>query len=133
MTSTEVLAGDFIKKLLKNLPKEEVNEIPQNNNIKSEFNTKSNKNFNSNSTILKLRELKNYFRGNSKKELISNETINDCLLFPALFNINLLMEKIFKIFEVKSINEIYLNLIEEFKSIYINEKNLRNSILQMIF
>ena len=122
MTSTEVLAGDFIKKLLKNLPKEEVNEIPQNNNIKSEFNTKSNKNFNSNSTILKLRELKNYFRGNSKKELISNETINDCLLFPALFNINLLMEKIFKIFEVKSINEIYLNLIEEFKSIYINEK-----------
>ena len=82
MTSTEVLAGDFIKKLLKNLPKEEVNEIPQNNNIKSEFNTKSNKNFNSNSTILNLRELKSYFRGNSKKELISNETINDCLLFP---------------------------------------------------
>ena len=45
MTSTEVLAGDFIKKLLQNLPKEtkeENIEISRNENIKSQFNDNSN-------------------------------------------------------------------------------------------
>lgn len=130
MTSTEVLAGDFIKNLLQNLPKETQDdkiEISRNENIKSQFNNNSNKNFISNSSILKLKELKSFYKGINNKELLPNENINDCLLFPSAFNINLLMEKIFQIFGVNSINEIYLNLIEEFKNIYINEKKLKKT------
>ena len=124
----EVIAGDFIKNLLKNLPKEEVTKTttPKNKEIKNELNETPNKIFITNSNILKLKDLKNYIKGAKNKEILSNETINNCLIYPSILNTTLLFEKLFSIFEVKSINEIYYKLIEAFNSIY-SKENIQNS------
>ena len=124
----EVIAGDFIKNLLKNLPKEEVTRTapPKNKEIKNELNETPNKIFITNSNILKLKDLKNYIKGAKNKEILSNETINNCLIYPSILNTTLLFEKLFSIFEVKSINEIYYKLIEAFNSIY-SKENIQNS------
>ena len=124
----EVIAGDFIKNLLKNLPKEEVTKTttPKNKEIKNELNETPNKIFITNSNILKLKDLKNYIKGAKNKEILSNETINNCLIYPSILNTTLLFEKLFSIFEVKSINEIYYKLIEALNSIY-SKENIQNS------
>ena len=124
----EVIAGDFIKNLLKNLPKEEVTRTapPKNKEIKNELNETPNKIFITNSNILKLKDLKNYIKGAKNKEILTNETINNCLIYPSILNTTLLFEKLFSIFEVKSINEIYYKLIEAFNSIY-SKENIQNS------
>jgi len=119
------LAGDFIKNLLQNLPKEEtINTMYKKNNVKNKMNDSPNINFVQNIVTLKLKDIKNFIKGVNYKEILPNDTINNCLLYPSALNINLLIEKIFSIFEVKSINELYLNLIEAFNAIYPKEKYL---------
>ena len=117
------LAGDFIKNLLQNLPKEEnINTMYKKNNVKNKVNDSPNINFVQNIVTLKLKDIKNFIKGVNYKEILPNDTINNCLLYPSALNINLLIKKIFSIFEVKSINELYLNLIEAFNAIYPKEK-----------
>lgn len=125
LQTQEVLAGDFIKNLLKNLPKEEVNTLPKNTEIKNDSNETSNRILITNSIILKLKDLKNYIKGAKNKEALPLDTINDCLIYPSILNTNLLFERLFSIFEVKSINEIYYHLIESFNNIY-SKDNLQN-------
>ena len=103
MSSTELLADDFLKNLLENLPKEE-NVIPEKksnneNNIKFQ-------NFISNSSISQLKDLKNLLKSSANKELGQNDTINNCLIYPKILDINNLLEKIFYILDAKSNNEI---------------------------
>ena len=120
----ELIAGDFIKNLLQNLPKEETTPIQKKEDFKTQkYNDSLDKIFLSNSTITKLKDLKYIIKGSNSKELLPNDTINNCLIYPSLLNTSLLVEKIFSIFEVKSINEIYLNLIQAFNAVYFKEKN----------
>ena len=120
----ELIAGDFIKNLLQNLPKEETTPVQKKEDFKTQkYNDSLDKIFLSNSTITKLKDLKYIIKGSNSKELLPNDTINNCLIYPSLLNISLLVEKIFSIFEVKSINEIYLNLIQAFNAVYFKEKN----------
>ena len=120
----EVIAGDFIKNLLQNLPKNENSPVQTKEEYKTQQSNDSlNKIFISNTTITKLKDLKNFIKGSNAKEFSPNDTINNCLIYPSLLNTNLLLEKIFSIFEVKSINEIYLNLIQAFNAVYSKEKN----------
>ncbi len=127
-TQQEILAGDFIKNLLQNLPKEEAIDtiIKQQSEQKNQFNEKLNINFIPNLATLKLKDLKNFIKGANSKESLPNDSLNNCLLYPTLLNINLLIDKILSIFEVKSINELYFNLIEAFNIIYPKEK-IQNS------
>ena len=126
-TKQELLAGDFIKNLLQNLPKEEtINTVIKQNELIKQFNESSNINFIPNLATLKLKDLKTFIKGSNSKESFPNDTINNCLLYPSILNINSLIEKILSIFEVKSINELYFNIIEAFKNIYPKEK-LQNS------
>ena len=121
----KVLAGDIIKNLLQNLPKEEKNSPKRNDESKNLFNDSQNKLFFLNQTSLnKLKDLKNYIKGSKIKELLPNDSINNIILYPSLLNKKLLIEKLFSIFGVKSINEIYLNLIEAFNSVYSKDKNI---------
>ena len=120
----ELIAGDFIKNLLQNLPKEETTPLQKKEDFKTQkYNDSLDKIFLSNSTITKLKDLKYIIKGSNSKELLPNDTINNCLIYPSLLNTSLLVEKIFSIFEVKSINEIYLNLIQAFNAVYFKEKN----------
>ena len=119
MTSAETLAGDFLKSLLQNFPKEE-NSFPEKLDIVPN-NTKT-QNFISNSAISLLKDLKNLLKSSSTKELGSNDTINTCLAFPTVLNVNSLLEKIYSILNVKSTNEIFSNLIDSFNMIYSNKK-----------
>ena len=120
----ELIAGDFIKNLLQNLPKEETTPVQKKEDFKTQkYNDSLDKIFLSNSTITKLKDLKYIIKGSNSKELLPNDTINNCLIYPSLLNTSLLVEKIFSIFEVKSINEIYLNLIQAFNAVYFKEKN----------
>ena len=119
MSSTELLADDFLKNLLENLPKEE-NVIPEKksnneNNIKFQ-------NFISNSSISQLKDLKNLLKSSANKELGQNDTINNCLIYPKILDINNLLEKIFSILDAKSNNEIFVNLINSLLIIYNNPK-----------
>ena len=119
MTSAETLAGDFLKSLLQNFPKEE-NSFPEKLDIVPN-NTKT-QNFISNSAISLLKDLKNLLKSSSTKELGPNDTINTCLAFPTVLNVNSLLEKIYSILNVKSTNEIFSNLIDSFNMIYSNKK-----------
>ena len=120
----ELIAGDFIKNLLQNLPKEETTPVQKKEDFKTQkYNDSLDKIFLSNSTITKLKDLKYIIKGSNSKELLPNDTINNCLIYPSLLNTSFLVEKIFSIFEVKSINEIYLNLIQAFNAVYFKEKN----------
>ena len=119
MTSAETLAGDFLKSLLQNFPKEE-NSFPEKSDIVPN-NTKT-QNFISNSAISLLKDLKNLLKSSSTKELGPNDTINTCLAFPTVLNVNSLLEKIYSILNVKSTNEIFSNLIDSFNMIYSNKK-----------
>ena len=126
MTSLEIQAGDFLKSLLKNFPKEE--NISQN---KGEIDIEKPNflkmpNFISSSIVSQLKDLKNLLKCSSGKELGPNDTINTCLIYPTVLNINTLLEKIFTIFEVKSINELYSGLIDSFKMIYPDELTKEN-------
>ena len=114
MTTPETLADDFIKGLLQNFPKEE------NLSSKRTFNQPDIKKekFISNTAISQLKELKNMLKCPSSKEFGPNDTINNCLVYPTILNIKTLLQKIFAILEVKSINEIYLNLLNAFNQIY---------------
>ena len=125
MTSPEILAGDFLKSLLQNFPNEE-NSIPE----KSDHPQKElkNQNFMSNSAISQLKDLKNLLKISSTKELGSNETINSILAYPKVLDINKLLENIFSILGVKSINDIFSNLIDTLNMIYSNENIKENFI-----
>jgi len=125
MTSTEILAGDFIKSLLQNFPKEE-NSIPE----KSEPPQKElkNHNFMSNSAVSQLKELKSLLKTASTKELGPNDTINTILAYPKVLDINKLLENIISILDVKSINDIFSNLIDSFEMIYSSENIKENFI-----
>ena len=125
MTSPEILAGNFIKNLLQNFPKEE-NSVPEKKD--SAINDVRTQNFISNFTISQLRDLKNLLKSSSTKELGPNDSINTCLAYPKVLNINTLLEKIFSIFGVKSINEIYSNLINSFNMFYSKEIKKENFI-----
>ena len=121
MTTQETLADDFLKNLLQNFPKEdnsfkEKNEI--NDHKKIVFQEKK---FIPNSVVSQLKDLKNLLKCSVNKEFGPNDTINTCLAYPKVININTLLEKIFAIFKVQSISEIYSNLIDSFKMIYPNE------------
>ena len=125
MTSTEILAGDFIKSLLQNFPKEE-NSIPE----KSEPPQKElkNQNFMSNSAVSQLKDLKSLLKTASTKELGPNDTINTILAYPKVLDINKLLENIFSILGVMSINDIFSNLIDSFDMIYSSENIKENFI-----
>ena len=125
MTSTEILAGDFIKSLLQNFPKEE-NSIPE----KSEPPQKElkNQNFMSNSAVSQLKDLKNLLKISSTKELGPNDTINSILAYPKVLDINKLLENIFSILGAKSITDIFSNLIDSFDMIYSSENMKENFI-----
>ena len=125
MTSTEILAGDFIKSLLQNFPKEE-NSISE----KSEPPQKElkNQNFMSNSAVSQLKDLKNLLKTASTKELGPNDTINTILAYPKVLDINKLLENIFSILGAKSINDIFSNLIDSFEMIYSSENIKENFI-----
>ena len=115
------LPGDIIKSLLQNLPKDEKAVDEQSSNRLN--NTQYTMHFCTTESILKLKDLKCFIKGINNKEFSSNDSINNCLIYPSVLNANLLIQKIFSIFEVKSINEIYFNLIESFNNIYTKEKN----------
>ena len=125
MTSTEILAGDFIKSLLQNFPKEE-NSISE----KSEPPQKElkNQNFMSNSAVSQLKDLKSLLKTASTKELGPNDTINTILAYPKVLNINKLLENIFSILGAKSINDIFSNLIDSLDMIYSSENIKENFI-----
>ena len=125
MTSTEILAGDFIKSLLQNFPKEE-NSISE----KSEPPQKElkNQNFMSNSAVSQLKDLKSLLKTASTKELGPNDTINTILAYPKVLNINKLLENIFAILGAKSINDIFSNLIDSLDMIYSSENIKENFI-----
>ena len=138
MTSPEILAGDFIKTLLQNFPKEDYSVSEKRDSI---FNDIKAQNFISNAGITRLRDLKNLLKSPSTKEFGPSDTINTCLAYPKLIDINTLLEKIFGILEVKSINEIYSNLINYFNMIYskeavkeyfIDNNDLANKKVQLI-
>ena len=114
MTTSETLADDFIKNLLKKFPKEET-PSPKRSDIQA--NNKEQK-FISNSATSQLKELKNMIKCSSSKDFGLNDTINNCLVYPSVLNIKTLIQKLFAILEVKSINEIYMNLINIFSQIY---------------
>ena len=121
MTTQETLADDFLKNLLQNFPKEdnsfkEKNEINDHKEIVFQA-----KKFIPNSVVSQLKDLKNLLKCSANKEFGPNDTINTCLAYPKIININTLLEKIFAIFKVQSISEIYSNLIDSFKMIYPNE------------
>ena len=103
MTSGEILAGDFLKSLLKNFSKEENSSTEKMDNYQ---NDKKTLNFISNSAISQLKELKNLLKTSTTKELGPNDTLNTCLAYPTVLNINTLLEKIFSTLKVKSVNEI---------------------------
>ena len=122
-TTQNVLAGDFIRNLLQNLPKEE-KTIMSKNESKNKLTNSQNKILLSNpNSLLKLKDLKNFIKGSNNKELLPNDTINNILIYPSMLNTNLLIEKLFSIFEIKSVNEIFFTLIEGFNTIYSKEKN----------
>ena len=125
MTSTEILAGDFIKSLLQNFPKEE-NSISE----KSEPPQKElkNQNFMSNSAVSQLKDLKSLLKTASTKELGPNDTINTILAYPKVLNINKLLDNIFSILGAKSINDIFSNLIDSLDMIYSSENIKENFI-----
>ena len=114
MTTSETFADDFIKNLLKKFPKEET-PSPKRSDIQA--NNKEQK-FISNSATSQLKELKNMIKCSSSKDFGLNDTINNCLVYPSVLNIKTLIQKLFAILEVKSINEIYMNLINIFSQIY---------------
>ena len=114
MTTSETSADDFIKNLLKKFPKEET-PSPKRSDIQA--NNKEQK-FISNSATSQLKELKNMIKCSSSKDFGLNDTINNCLVYPSVLNIKTLIQKLFAILEVKSINEIYMNLINIFSQIY---------------
>ena len=115
MTSTEILAGDFFKNLLQNFPKEE-NSISE----RIEPNVKDCKtlNFISNAAISQLKDLKNLLKSSSAKDSAPNDTINTCLIYPKILNVDTLLGKIYSLLGVKSTNEIFSNLMDSFKTIY---------------
>ena len=115
MTSTELLAGDFFKNLLQNFPKEE-NSISE----RIEPNVKDCKtlNFISNAAISQLKDLKNLLKSSSAKDSAPNDTINTCLIYPKILNVDTLLGKIYSLLGVKSTNEIFANLMDSFKMIY---------------
>ena len=125
MTSTEILAGDFIKSLLQNFPKEE-NSISE----KSEPPQKElkNQNFMSNSAVSQLKDLKSLLKTASTKELGPNDTINTILAYPKVLDINKLLENIFSILGAKSITDIFSNLIDSLDMIYSSENIKENFI-----
>ena len=126
MTSAELLAGDFLKNLLQNFPKEE-NSFQEKEQIEiHKENPFQSQKFISSSVTSQLKELKNILKSSSAKESGQNESINICLSYPNVININSLIEKILTIFEVKSINELYSNLIDSFKTIYPSEDKKEN-------
>ena len=126
MTSTEFLAGDFLKNLLKNFPNEDIpfqEKEKENVIIEKKESISQTQKFISSSATAQLRDLKNILKSSSTKDLGQNDSINICLAFPNVININTLIEKILTIFEVKSINELYSNLIDSFnKYIQMNHK-----------
>ena len=117
----ETLPGDIIKSLLQNLPKDDkiAYEEPNKQLNNSQYKT----NFWNSDSILKLKDLKGIIKGTSNKEFLAHDSINNYLIYPSILNLNLLIQKLFAIFEVKSINEIYSNLIEAFNDVYTKEKN----------
>ena len=129
MTSTEFLAGDFLKNLLKNFPNEDIpfqEKEKENVIIEKKESISQTQKFISSSATAQLRDLKNILKCSSTKDLGQNDSINICLAFPNVININTLIEKILTIFEVKSINELYSNLIDSFKQIYPDESQKEN-------
>ena len=121
MTTQETLADDFLKNLLQNFPKED-NSFKE----KSEINDHKKivlqtKKFIPNSVVSQLKDIKNLLKCSTNKEFGPNDTINTCLAYPKVINIKTLLGKIFDIFKVQSISEIYSNLIDSFKMIYPNE------------
>ena len=125
MTSGEILAGDFLKSLLKNFSKEENSSTEKMDNYQ---NDKKTLNFISNSAISQLKELKNLLKTSTTKELGPNDTLNTCLAYPTVLNINTLLEKIFSTLKVKSVNEIYSNLIDSFNTIYSNSREIMKDV-----
>ena len=121
MTTSDFIAGDFLKNLLKNFPNEDDSFQEKDKTTDNKENAFQSQKFISSSVASQLRELKNILKCSPTKELGQNDTINVCLAYPNVININSLKEKILSIFEVKSINELYLNLIESFKLIYPKE------------
>ena len=95
-TQQEILAGDFIKNLLQNLPKEEAIDtiIKQQSEQKNQFNEKLNINFIPNLATLKLKDLKNFIKGANSKESLPNESLNNCLLYPTILNMFLFQQLI---------------------------------------
>ena len=131
-TEEEQLAGDFLKNLLKNMPKSESNSF---NKIEAPINTIEGipeKQYISSSVIFRLKDLKQLIKGVNTKEFQPNDTINNSLIYPSLLNGNLLLEKIYSIFGVKSINEIYYKLMELFKVIYQKKKPILKLCLKKI-
>ena len=128
MTAAEFLAGDFLKNLLKNFPNEDASfhEKEKEKVIINKDNTFQPKKFISNSATAQLRDLKNILKSSSNKDLGQNDSINICLAYPNIININSLIEKIMSIFDVKSFNELYSNLLESFKQIYTDESQKEN-------
>ena len=125
MTSPEILAGDFLKSLLQNFPGED-NSIPEKSDLaQKELKTQ---NFMSNSAASQLKDLKNLLKISSTKELGPNDTINTILAYPKVLDINKLLENIFSILGVKSINDIFSNLIDTLNMIYSNENIKENFI-----
>ena len=128
MTAVEFLPGDILKNLLKNFPNEDISfqEKEKEKVIVNKENTYQAQKFISSSATSQLRDLKNILKCSSTKELGQNDSINISLAYPNVININSLIEKILSIFEVKSINELYSNLIASFKQIYPNETQREN-------
>ena len=127
MTITELSAGDFIKNLLDNLPKEGNNSPPKKE--KSQFIPilmVPTPKIISNTICIKLKELKNLIKGTTDKDILPGETINDYLMYPSVINISSLLQKLFTILEVESINQIFMNLVEALNLIY--KKNFQDEL-----
>ena len=87
----EILAGDFIKNLLQNLPKEEaIDTIIKQSDQKNQFNEKLNINFIPNLATLKLKDLKIFIKGANSKESLPNDSLNNCLLYPTILGVFLI-------------------------------------------
>ena len=117
----ETVPGDIIKSLLQNLPKDEKTAYEEPNKQLNKTQYKAN--FCISDAILKLKDLKGVIKGTNNKEFLSNDSINNYLIYPSVLNLSLLIQKLFSIFEAKSINEIYFILIESFNNVYTKEKN----------
>ena len=114
-----ILSGDISKSLLQNSPKGD----KKNEESIILINVPKYKiNFCNIDSILKLKELKEFIKGTNNKAFLEDDSINNYLNYPSILKISSLIQKIFSIFKVKSINEIFF-LSKAFNDIYAKEKN----------